>query len=137
VSGSSTKTYYAIWRKTIKITYDANGGTNPPSSSTGYMYNADTSVSIILSSTIPTRLGYKFIGWGTSPNSTTVAYKPNSSYSFNTNITLYAIWEPNGIICIYVNNEWKMALPYVYDSTGWKLTLPYTYATSEWKINGA
>ena len=86
---------YAIWRKEIKITYSANGGMGEPGSQTGYAYNSDTSTNIILSSTIPTRTGYTFKGWSTSPTATTVTYQPNTLYSFSESTILYAVWDAN------------------------------------------
>ena len=86
---------YAIWRKEIKITYSANGGMGEPGSQTGYAYNSDTSTNIILSSTKPTRTGYTFKGWSTSPTATTVTYQPNTLYSFSESTILYAVWDAN------------------------------------------
>lgn len=88
-------TLYAIWRKTVTITYNANGGTGAPSASTGYIYNANTNVSITLSSTKPSRTGYTFKGWGTSTTDTSVDYNPNTAYTFSASATIYAIWTIN------------------------------------------
>ena len=89
---ASNTTLYAIWRKTITITYNANNGSGAPSASTGYMYNADTGVSITLSSTIPTRTGYTFLGWSTSSSATSSSYSGGSAYTFSASTTLYAVW---------------------------------------------
>lgn len=69
------------------VTYNANGGTGAPSSQTEHKGTALT-----LSSTIPTREGYVFIGWGTSADATSVKYFAGDSYTANAAITLYAIW---------------------------------------------
>ena len=130
---------YAIWRKTITIKYDANGGTGAPSNSTGYIYNAGTSVSIKLSTTTPTRDGYEFLGWNTSSAATSSSYTGGSSYSFSSDTTLYAVWKVNGAVKIYVKDVgWKMALPYIYvKDVGWKQAIPYTYVKDTgWKIGG-
>lgn len=90
---TDSKTIYAIWRKTITITYNVNGGTGgPTSASTGYMYNAASSVSITISSTKPTRSGYTFMGWGTSTTDTSVNYNSGTAYNFSASATIYAIW---------------------------------------------
>lgn len=68
------------------LTYNANGGNNAPSSQTG-------SVSYTISSTVPTRSGYTFLGWSTNRYATTATYKPNDRISPASNITLYAVWK--------------------------------------------
>ena len=48
---------------------------------------------ITLTDIVPTRFGYVFKGWSTSPSATTVEYLPGASYTDNASITLYAVWE--------------------------------------------
>lgn len=80
---------YPVWSaSTYSITYDANGGTGAPSSDTK-QYNVDKD----LSSTVPTREGYQFVGWGTSSSDTTAKYSAGGTYTTNANVTLYAIWK--------------------------------------------
>lgn len=82
-------TLYAIWKaNTYTVTYNANGGSGAPSNQT-----KTHGTNLTLSSTIPTKAGYTFKGWGTSASSTTVAYAPGATYSANAAITLYAIWK--------------------------------------------
>ena len=93
-------TYYYSWKKTITVSYDANGGTGAPNSqtTTGYLNYAGASsvpTAITISSTKPTRTGYTFNGWGTTPSSTSASYNAGSKYSATTSITLYAIWNAN------------------------------------------
>lgn len=91
----------------------------------------------------PTKVGYKFLGWATyasAPSGVTGSYTPTSDDI----TTLYAIWEPNGNVCIYINStdKYKTALVYVYapsstdDIKPWKLAIPYLYisGTQPWKI---
>lgn len=85
----------------------------------------------------PTKTGYKFIGWAESANASsglTGNYQPKKS------LTLYAIWEPDGGIRIYLKQygEYKIALVYVYINGTWRLTIPYIYdkTSSSWKILG-
>ncbi len=74
---------------TVTITYNANGGKNAPASTTGKRYDTVT-----LSTKIPTRSGYVFIGWSTSSTaSASSCYKAGSSYKLTENVTLYAVWE--------------------------------------------
>lgn len=103
-SANSGASLYAIWRKTITLTYDANGGSGAPSSQTGYAYNSNTSVSLTISSTKPTKTGYTCIGWSTSSTATTSSYNFNTAYSFSANTKLYAVWKANQYSISYNNN---------------------------------
>lgn len=74
--------------QTHTVSYNANGGSGAPAAQTkvyGYV--------LTLSSQVPTRSGYKFLGWGTSSTDTTPDYQPGGQYGADANITLYAIWE--------------------------------------------
>lgn len=82
-------TLYAQWKaNTYTVSYNANGGSGAPSSQT-----KTYGVNLTLSSTKPTRTNYNFLGWGTSASATTVSYAPGATYSANSAITLYAVWE--------------------------------------------
>ena len=86
-------TLYAVWRyipKTYEVKYDANGGGNAPASQT-----KTEDVTLILTSTIPTRYGYTFKGWATTPTATKATYQAGGSYTANESVTLYAVWEIN------------------------------------------
>lgn len=88
-SAGISVTLYAVWRaNTFTITYDANGGINAPAQQTK-KYGEP----LRLSTLIPNRTDYKFIGWGVSSASTTIAYRPGDSYLTDAPITLYAIWQ--------------------------------------------
>ena len=68
-SSNATTTLYAIWNRT------------------------ETKGSVVLQT--PTRSGFTFLGWGTSASQTTNLFSAGSSYTPNSNITLYAIWRAN------------------------------------------
>lgn len=72
------------------ISYNANGGIGAPSSQTKY-YNEP----LILSTTKPTRNGHTFLGWATSSAAASVAYLAGDSYTSNSSVILYAVWQPN------------------------------------------
>lgn len=81
-------TLYAVWKPfEYAVTYNANGGTGAPAQQTKY-YGAD----LTLSAVIPTRAGYTFLGWATSQGGA-VAYQPSATYTTNSPLTLYAVWE--------------------------------------------
>ena len=88
-SSNASVTLYAVWKaNTYTVSYNANGGSGAPSNQT-----KTYGVNLTLSSTKPTRTNYNFLGWGTSADSTTVAYSAGGTYTSNSAITLYAIWE--------------------------------------------
>lgn len=68
------------------LSYNANGGSGAPSSQYG-------NGNITLSSTVPTRNGYKFLGWSTNSSASTATYQPGSSFTLSYNTTLYAVWQ--------------------------------------------
>ena len=74
------------------ITYNANGG----SGSMAEEKKSYGSSYIIQSSAFTAPTGYTFKGWATSSSSHTVAYSAGSSYTANSDITLYAIWYCDG-----------------------------------------
>lgn len=80
---------YAVWKAiTYPVSFNANGGSGAPANQT-----KTYGVTLKLSSVIPTRLNYNFLGWGVSASATTVTYTAGSNYTSNAAITLYAIWE--------------------------------------------
>jgi len=88
-TANSAATLYAVWKAlTYTVKYDANGGSGAPGNQT-----KTYGVTLTLSSTKPTRANYNFKGWGTSASSTTVSYASGGSYTANSGITLYAVWE--------------------------------------------
>jgi len=81
---------YAVWSiNNCTISYDMNGGNGsiPEQVKT---YGKD----LTLSSTIPQKSGYTFIGWNTDKNATTVQYQSGGKYTANVNAVLYAVWIP-------------------------------------------
>ena len=82
-------TLYAVWAPlAYTITYNANGGTGAPAAQA-----KQHGKNITLSSVIPTKVGHVFKGWATSSTATSAQYSAKSTFTYNGNITLYAIWE--------------------------------------------
>lgn len=94
-TSNSAITLYAIWEKTLTLSYNANGGTGAPNSASENIYNATTSKAFTISSTIPTRTGYSFLGWGTTAGATSATYSAGASVTLSDNLTLYAVWKIN------------------------------------------
>jgi len=67
--------------------YNANGGIEPPSPQTG-----QASRIVDISTEIPSRTGYTFLGWANSATDS-VSWKPGVSIFIQADKTLYAIWE--------------------------------------------
>ena len=119
---------YSSGTYTLTIVHNKNGGDTGPGNQSGSQTSSAASVTVYahISSIVPTRSGYRFLGWATSANGA-VAYQPGASRSktftrsatydhtttvstedttyvtkfFNTSnqsatYTVYAIWEPNG-----------------------------------------
>lgn len=92
-------TLYAVWEKityTCKLQYNANGGSGAPTTQT-YTGSSTSSHSFTVSSTVPVRDGYTFLGWSTSSSATAASYVGGNSISvsYNGTTTLYAVWEEN------------------------------------------
>lgn len=119
---SDNITLYAHWYQ-YTISYNANGGTGAPATQYGY---GET----YLSSTQPTRSGYKFLGWSTSSNATSASYSSGSKTSLYNNLNLYAVWGKKsitlseyagqGIVYVEPSNTWTLG-DYAY---GWRVALP-------------
>lgn len=120
-SGSHVVTYY---EKTYTVTYNANGGSGAPGVQTKKYFT-----NLKLSSTIPTRTGYSFGGWGTTSSDTSINYSPGDTYSSNSNITLYAIWNRNKYTVSYNANGGSGAPANQTKLYGLNLTLSSTVPT--------
>lgn len=87
-SANKSVVLYAVWiQKEYKINYYANGGSGGVKLQIK-KYNED----LKLSKNIPYRVGYTFLGWGLSNDSTTISYYPGDIYKTNKAKDLYAIW---------------------------------------------
>lgn len=73
---------------TYTISYNANGGSGAPSNQT-----KNYGQTLVLSSTVPTRKGYKFLGWSTSSTATSATYSAGGNYTANAAAVLYAVWQ--------------------------------------------
>lgn len=85
-------------RNMYSITYNANGGTGSPATQY-YYYGYDTK----LSTQVPTRTGYKFLGWSLSDTATSPSYSAGQAWSGTnaSNYVLYAVWERVALTVIF------------------------------------
>ncbi len=87
-AGAIRSVWLCFESKKYTVSFDANGGTGAPPSQTKIHGTA-----LDLSSTVPTRINYDFVGWATSPNAAVAMYQPGGQYNNNTSVTLYALWK--------------------------------------------
>jgi len=71
------------------VTYNANGTnvTNMPANQ-----HKDDNKDLTLSTTVPIRNGYQFLGWAITSTATSATYQPGAIYKNNTPLDLYAVW---------------------------------------------
>ena len=127
VTTKSDQTLYAQWVEnsstgdanvpvTYTINYFANGGTGAPSSQT-----KTKDKTLTLRTGVPTKYGYKFLGWSKFSTATSATYQPGDTYTGNASMTLYAVWETNKYTVTYNANG----------GTGTMVNSDYTYGVSK------
>lgn len=116
------------------IAYDANGGSNAPSTQVKtYGQN------LVLSSQIPTYSGYDFVGWAQAGEDT--IYSPGQTLSSDLSrysgatITFYAIWvQDQARLSVNKNSTWSQGKGYFKKNNEWKkIKTIYTKVNGEWK----
>ena len=127
-SGSGTVTVPALASHTV--TFNANGGSGGPGSTTKWEYE-----NLTIPSSVPTRTNYKFLGWSSSSSSNTVEYQAGKTYdgTKDANYTLYAVWE-----LLYVPPSFSNALALRTASSSSTTSNPsgaYCYASFTWKVD--
>ena len=73
--------------KWYTITFNANGGSNPPASQ-----KKIHGTNLTLTTGIPTRAGYDFVSWNTAADGSGTSYASGAAFSTNADTTLYAQW---------------------------------------------
>ncbi|RGH19362.1 hypothetical protein DWV75_02045 [Ruminococcus sp. AF12-5] len=123
ISESTSYTLPAVtWQ--WSVSYNANGGSGAPENQTK-TYGSN----LTLSSTKPTRTGYTFLGWSTSPTATSATYQPDGTYTSNSGATLYAVWKINTYTVSYNANGGSGAPGNQTKTYGSNLTLSSTKPT--------
>lgn len=84
--------------------------------------------------------GFRFLGWFSEAENGIRIGGGGDSYTYDgEEITLYAHWEPIGLVQIYTDKGWKYAIPYVYSEdpetkqVSWKRAMSYTHDGTDWK----
>ncbi len=102
---SGNVNYYAVVSYTVTVSYSGNGhtGGSAVASSTGTAYKTAsgnstpniTKANITIAQNTFTKDNYTFIGWASTQGATTSEYSANTAYPFDSNTTLYAVWQSN------------------------------------------
>ena len=106
------------------ILYDANGGVGTPESQT-----KTHGIDMTLSTTIPTKTGYTFLGWSEEKEATTATYSAGATFKKDANTTLYAVWKINTYTITYNANGGSGAPASQTKTYGVNLTLSSTKPT--------
>lgn len=107
------------------VNYDANGGIGAPASQVKAYGHVLT-----LSSVQPSRSGYKFMGWSTSPTGA-VQYSASGLYGADQDITLYAIWSLQNVEVTLTGTT--ITIPATFESG--KNGFTYFYADPDYYVN--
>lgn len=109
----STPILYVTTTESLTLSYNANGGSGAPSSST---HDGNPNYTFTIDSTRPTRAGYSFLGWSESSTATTASYQPGGTITLDSNTTLYAIWKRANTVRIANGSSLDTYLVYVVES---------------------
>lgn len=143
LNGIEDSIYIYMKYKSSTLTFNLNGGSYNWSSPNRTMtYNSTTSTA-----PIPTRIGYKFLGWYTTTSGGTKVFNADGTYNSNAtsywgsggkylgynDLTLYANWEIQNVAYVKTENGWKLATIYVKTENGWKPAILYVKTSNGWK----
>jgi uncharacterized repeat protein (TIGR02543 family) len=116
---------------TYTVSYNANGGSGAPSSQTKIQ---DSPMTITTSK--PYREHYVFKGWASSKTATEAQYQPGGTYTKNTKITLYAVWEPETYTISFDINGGKGELSDTTITYGDTMKMPNTVVQDGYYLKG-
>lgn len=142
-------TRYAVYRKDASsrsVTLNSNGGsqnvTATISIAAAYIYGTGTSsgggTTYTNGSYIPTRAGYKFIGWGSTASQTTSTYSSaQAALDVGYTGTLYAVWQQDSGVRVFTSsNVSSLYAVYIYNGSSWDYYIPYVHNGSSWQEMG-
>lgn len=117
-----TVLYGKLTPNTYTITYDLNGasGTAPTAQAKKH------GQAVPLSTEVPTREGFTFLGWGTTAKATAASYQPGDMYSVDGTITLYAVWEINKYTVTLPGGAGYTTAPTGTNSVDWGSNFTFT-----------
>ncbi len=121
------------------VRYDANGGSGAPAEQ-----SKTYGQKLTLRTEVPTRKGYTFIKWTSQANGAGDPYYPGGIYpeNINSDMTLYAQWQPNEFIVRYNGNGSTQGLEssstHTYDGTSYFASNQFSrkgYSFQGWALN--
>lgn len=142
ISLTSNTTLYAVWREFYLIVYDANGGSNAPSTSkkingqtltlsggiptppantsTSYMITFNANGGICYQDMVPVThvVTYEFINWNTNRDGSGVSYQPGGLYTNDGATVLFAQYAQT---VTYNSIELPIPVRNNYDFLGWSV----------------
>ncbi|MCR5088040.1 MAG: Ig-like domain-containing protein [Oscillospiraceae bacterium] len=95
--------------QTYVVEYLSNGGFGAPEPDT-----KTQDVPLTLSSTVPARNHYKFLGWSRDRTAGAAEFKPGDIYEENADLTLYAVWD---YVSMFNGTEPTRTTPYYGPAT--------------------
>ncbi|MTA28312.1 MAG: hypothetical protein F2562_05580, partial [Actinobacteria bacterium] len=98
VMSDSNIDLYAQWTaQSFNVSFDANGGADTPT-----VVSGATDSSVTLPVSVPTRVGFDFVGWNTLQAGTGTGYQAGSSLVMPpNNMVLWAQWQPRTYVLSY------------------------------------
>ena len=117
------------------ITYNLNGGSGKFPA-----HYKTHGGSTTLHAHVPTKTGYTFAGWGTSPSSEQPTYKEGQAVGGNSNIVLYAIWRGEECILTFDARGGTVNAHELVHHYGQRVKQLFTptregYRFIEWRVN--
>lgn len=101
-SSSTALDLKAIWKAvSVGVAYKKNDGTTDTVDTKSYDFGDTVDLTAVAK---PTRTGYKFKGWGTTPNETAADFVDGTTVDFTVDKTVYAIWEANAYTVQFESN---------------------------------
>jgi uncharacterized repeat protein (TIGR02543 family) len=104
--------------------YNASSSYTPTAAITIYAKWDTTTTTNQTTLPIPTRLGYKFLGWA---ESATASSGVMGSYTPKKTLILYAIWEALGSVKIKTEDGIHSYIPFIYTKGKWTRAVPFVY----------
>ena len=125
-------TLTAKWARIYTVSYNANEGSGAPEAQTKLHSEALT-----LSSDVPTREGYDFLGWAASADAIAAEYQPGGNFTADEDTTLYAVWKAKVTVIAFGTSgdlNWILYSDGLLDITGTGSMENYnTSSSKDWR----
>lgn len=102
---TDTVVYAKLTPTTYTITYHLNSDGDPTTPTAIADQSKTHGLAVPLSTEVPIREGYIFLGWGTTASATAASYQPGDMYSVDQNINLYAVWQQKTYTITFSSGE--------------------------------